>query len=402
MYFLKRKGSLVVDVLKYKCFDFEYDRILDGAYTKQGLLLNLQLWHKPNQCATHHLLPSAPLILCQRADLEEPLARARHEGAPLMRQIHKLAHAEPMHQIIRQDSRVGELGLAHHLHRARVVQEQVMHQAAPPGAHAVRPTVPHIAHQRVAAAVKVQAIVVRAQPVLARPVNLKIREKHAVKRRQHRELVRVLVHAPQVLAVLGQRARLVPALRHARVVLPRVEQRQVRRVRVVERHHAELLAQVRHVPAVDGAAGPRLGRPPRVPHERRARVVGEDVRERRRGLGCVRGAGRVGGHPHGARAKGRARALPEGGAQEHQLVGRAEVVAVAERVVDGEHGGAQLGGERGAVGAGEGEAEEFLVGPDREQHVDEEPGLGQRGGGFTVPGEGGGWRAAGSRPWCVV
>lgn len=320
-----------------------------------------------------------------------------------MRQVHKLVDAKSMDQIIRQHRRVGKLGLAHHLHRARVIQKQVVHQTAPPRTHTVRAAVPHVAHERVAAAIKVEARVVRAQPVLARPVNLKVGEKDAVKRGQHGKLVRVLVHLAQVLAVLGQGARLVPALRDARVVLPRVEQVEVLGVGVVERDHAELLAQMGDVAAVDGATGSRLGRPARVPYQRCAGVVGQDVRERRGCLRGVGGAGAIGGDPDGPGAKGAAGALPEGGAEEHELVGVAEVVAVAERVVDSEHSGTQLVGERGAVVACEGEAEEFLLGADGEEDVDDEPCLGERrGAGVTVPGDGRGRRAAGASPWCVV
>lgn len=266
----------------------------------------------------------------------------------------------------------------------------------------MRATVAHVADERVTTAIKVKARVVRAQTILARPVDFKVGEKDTVKGREDGELVRVLVHLAQILAVLGECARLVPALRHTGVVLPRVEEVEVLGVCIVQRNHAEFLAKVRDVSAVNGASGPGLGRPARVPHQRRAWVVGQDVRERwrrLRGIGC---SGAIGGHPNGPRAKGRAGTLPKRRAQQDELVGRAEVVAVAERVVDGEHGGAQLVGERGAVGAGEGEAEEFLLGADGEEDVDDEPCLGERGRCVTVPDEGRGRGAAGAGPWCVV
>lgn len=307
-----------------------------------------------------------------------------------------------MHQIIRQHCRVGKLGLAHHLHRARVIQKQVVHQTTPPRADTMRATVAHVADERVTAAIKVEARVIRAQAILARPVDFKVSEKDAVKGREDGELVRVFVHLAQVLAVLGECARLVPALRHTGVVLPRVEEVEVLGVGIVQRDHAELLAEMGNVSAVNGASGARLGRPARVPHQRCAWVVGQDVGERGsslRGIGC---SGAIGGHPDGPCAKGATGTLPERRAQQDELVGCAEVVAVAERVVDGEHGGAQLVGERGAVGAGEGEAEEFLFGADGEEDVDDEPCLSERGRCVTVPDEGRGRGAAGASPWCVV
>lgn len=79
--------------------------------------------------------------------------------------------------------------------------------------------------------------------------------------------MRIGVRLAQVLAVLLERACLVPPLRYARVVLPRVKQLDVRRVGGVERHHAEGLAQVRDVPAVDDGPGAGLGAPARVPGE---------------------------------------------------------------------------------------------------------------------------------------
>jgi len=69
----------------------------------------------------------------------------------------------------------------------------------------------------------------------------------------------------QIGAVLLQRARQVPPLRYARVVLPHVEEGQVLRILAVEGHHAESLAQVRDPTAVDDGARPGLDGPARVP-----------------------------------------------------------------------------------------------------------------------------------------
>lgn len=88
------------------------------------------------------------------------------------------------------------------------------------------------------------------------PINLKIRKGRVVEFGQNRHLMRILVDLAQIFTVLLQRSRLVPALRHARVVLPFMEQLQMRRVVVVQMDHGEKLVQVRYVAAVDdGAAG---------------------------------------------------------------------------------------------------------------------------------------------------
>jgi hypothetical protein len=79
--------------------------------------------------------------------------------------------------------------------------------------------------------------------------------------------MRILMHRPQILNMLLPRAPHVPALRHARVVLPRMEQIHVLGQGPVESHHAEGLAQVRDPPAVDDGPRLRLGAAPRVPAE---------------------------------------------------------------------------------------------------------------------------------------
>lgn len=106
--------------------------------------------------------PNDLLALMQRRELEEPLPRAAHEGRALVRQVDELVQAETMDEVIRQHRAVGELGLADDVVGARVVEEEVVHQARPPGRDAVRPPVAHVAHQRVAAAVVVARRVVCA------------------------------------------------------------------------------------------------------------------------------------------------------------------------------------------------------------------------------------------------
>lgn len=114
------------------------------------------------------------------------------------------------------------------------------------------------------------------------PINLKIRKLDPLEPRQQRNLVRIRLHRLQVRAVLLKRAALVPALRHARVVLPGVEQIDVLCVVDVERDHGKGLAQVRDPAAVDDGAWGGLG-------------ATEGVEGRGGGGGVGEGGGRVGG-----------------------------------------------------------------------------------------------------------
>lgn len=79
-----------------------------------------------------------------------------------MWQINKLVQPKAVDQVIHDDCRVGVLGLANHPHCARVVEEEVVHEAAPPGRHAMRTAEAHVADEGVAAAVKVLGVVVAA------------------------------------------------------------------------------------------------------------------------------------------------------------------------------------------------------------------------------------------------
>lgn len=231
----------------------------------------------------------------------------------------------------------------------------------------------------------------------------------------------VLVDVAQVLAVLLQRARLVPALRHARVVLPLVEQAQVLGVLPVERDHGEGLAQVRDPAAVDDGAGRGLGRAHGVPRLlaplRVLGVAGRDRgdgvlqrRERVRGQRAPAGgqrAGRLVGAPHGAGAEGRAGALPEGAPErEHDALvrrrrGRARLPR-RQRVLNREQYVDQLLAQGRRVPAAELEAHRLHARAQREEHVEQQPGLRQRGRLLAVPGHGRAWRPPRAGPGAVV
>lgn len=220
--------------------------------------------------------------------------------------------------------------------------------------------------------------------------------------------MRVLVRLAQVLAVLFQCALLVPTLRHARVVLPRMEQLQMRRVGVVQRHHGKVLLQVRDVAAIDDGPRSGLGPPARVPAQRAVGLVGHDVLGHLQGVDGLEAAvltvGEGFGSPRRARAEGRAGALPEGAAQNQQLlscIGTVELLLLGGGggwVVDGQTDGLELAGELVGAEAVGGQPKGLLGGPEGEDDVGDQPELADGGSGRFLPRDGHGWRAAGAAP----
>lgn len=162
-----------------------------------------------------------------------------------MRQIDKLIQAKPVDEIVHDNRGVAVFGLAHDIHCSGVIEIEIMHQAAPPGRHAVRASESDIANEGMATAIEVVGVVVTAESILLGnqvsmlllevsqlksccsaylgPVNLKIGEILVVPLGQNGNLVRINMYLPEVLSVLLQSARLIPALRYSRVVLPLVE-----------------------------------------------------------------------------------------------------------------------------------------------------------------------------------
>lgn len=339
----------------------------------------------------------------QGAQLEELLAAAGHEGAALVGQVDQAHDVEAVGEVVGQHGAVDVLGLADELHGARLVEEHVVHDAAPPGADAVRAAEARVADQRVAAAVEVAGRVVGAHVVLLGPVDLVVGEEDVVEAGEDGQRVRVLVQLAQVVAVLVQRARLVPALGHARVVLPQVEIVEVLRVRVVQRHHAEMLAEVGDVAAVQHAPRRRLrrsGEVLRVPwrlgeRHRHRRLLEGHRRELRLDLQCCLA------QPDGSCADGRACALPEGAGKE-QILGRGRRELARTRVLDDQSNAAQLMRELLPAGAGQHEANALALVVQCQQRVGGQPHLGDRRPLLARPAQCGERRAAGAGPRAVV
>lgn len=82
-----------------------------------------------------------------------------------MGEVDELVEPEAVHEVVRQHRAVGVLGLADGVRRARVVEEQVVHQARPPRRHPVGAAEPHVADEGVPAPVVVAGAVVCAEAV---------------------------------------------------------------------------------------------------------------------------------------------------------------------------------------------------------------------------------------------
>lgn len=311
-----------------------------------------------------------------------------------------------MRILVRQHRRIGRLRLAHDAQRTRLIQKNIIYDARPPRIHAMRPTERRISHERVAAAVVVARVVMRAVVVLLRenqrdsiagkrsshlrPVHLEVGEGRVVEPAEEAEHVRVFVQAPQVRAVLVQRARLVPPFRDARVVLPLVEEGEVALVAPVDGLQREVLVERGDVAAVDDGAGGGLGRAHRV-----ARV--DALAGELHGEGVVLGewgvradgpsemsVRAIADGPDGARAEGAAGALPEGGAADEELLGGRFVFALVAEwcplvwVLECEAGADELLAEDILAAAGQCGAELLMLGIDDEEGVDDVPDLTER------------------------
>lgn len=204
----------------------------------------------------------------------------------------------------------------------------------------------------------------------------------------------VKVQLAQVLAVLVQRARLVPPLGHTRVVLPRVEEPQVLVVLPVDHLEREVHVALHDVPAVRDRARVRLGPADRV--ARVDRLVGEPVRDmvvlghegvlrqrRPQVPVCV-----LANHPDGPWAGRRGRALPERAPEDQQLSVPLLRGGIVFRlswlwVLNPQTGGEEFISDGVRALAGQSEPEVFIRGVAEVDGVDHIPDLGQ--GWWSVP-----------------
>lgn len=138
-----------------------HEYLLPPRLTQTLSIMQLQLRNQPNPHTTNCLL-----IIAQRTKLKEAISVAAHKGTALMRQVDKLVKAKTMDEIVHDDGRVAVLGLAHDIHGSRIIQIEVMHQAAPPRRYSVRAAETDIADKGVAATVKVSGVVVASEPIL--------------------------------------------------------------------------------------------------------------------------------------------------------------------------------------------------------------------------------------------
>lgn len=110
-----------------------------------------------------------------------------------------------------------------------------------------------------AATVVWRGVVVSAVVVLFRPVELKISKAGIIKAAKEAENMGIIMEFAEVISMLIHSARLVPALRDARVILPFVEEREVRCVLIVDDFEREVLCNLGDVATIDDGAWVRLG-----------------------------------------------------------------------------------------------------------------------------------------------
>lgn len=92
--------------------------------------------------------------------MEKLFSRALDQRRPLVRQVNQFLNVESRGVIVGQGCEVGELGLAHDVLGAWLVEEHVVHDAAPPHHHPMLSTEALVADERVSTAVVVVCIVV--------------------------------------------------------------------------------------------------------------------------------------------------------------------------------------------------------------------------------------------------
>lgn len=114
------------------------------------------------QCAIRVSLDGPSAVEAERRNLKELLATASDECRSLMWEIDEFLDIEPVRVIVCEDGGVRGFGLSDNKARSRLVEEDVVHQAAPPGHHTVRSSEAGISHEGMSAAVVVACVVVCA------------------------------------------------------------------------------------------------------------------------------------------------------------------------------------------------------------------------------------------------
>src|SRR6478752_1232689 len=71
-----------------------------------------------------------------------------------------------MNEVIHNNSCVGLLRLPNNIHSARIIEIEVVHQAAPPRRHTVWPAESHVTYKGMSTAVEVTSVEVTAQSIL--------------------------------------------------------------------------------------------------------------------------------------------------------------------------------------------------------------------------------------------
>ena len=100
--------------------------------------------------------------------MEKFLATAFHQRGSLMREVDDLVEVEARRVVIGEGREVGEFGFSDDILGARIVEEHIVHETAPPRHYPVLATEAGVSDKRMAATVPIIGVIMCAEVVLLR------------------------------------------------------------------------------------------------------------------------------------------------------------------------------------------------------------------------------------------
>lgn len=119
-------------------------------------------FQRPIRIPWHWILSCIP----EWRDLEELFPSTLYQCRTLVGKVHKLLNSEAMRKVVGEHGRIGGLRLSHQAHGAWVIQEQIMHLAAPPGHSSMRAPETHVTDQGMTPPIPVASIEVGSKMIL--------------------------------------------------------------------------------------------------------------------------------------------------------------------------------------------------------------------------------------------
>ncbi|ADD75518.1 Hypothetical Protein PANA_0351 [Pantoea ananatis LMG 20103] len=151
---------------------------------------------------------------------EETGALGHHQARALVRKV------ELFHGGIARGFKVTKQALIirpwfqHQALSLRIIQQQIVADAAQPALHKVRPAPLRLPHQQMQTAIVRLPAVVPSDTIFRRPVNFKVAEGLVIKTANQRKGIAAAELAFKIGGLSGQRSALLPEVIHARIVHP--------------------------------------------------------------------------------------------------------------------------------------------------------------------------------------